>query len=246
MSETRYAFVAREIASRIASGQHPVGSTLPNEVGLALQFGVSRATVRSALRELQQLGLVSRRRNAGTRVESVLVDGRSTVFHQSLGSIEDLVQYAAETRRIVLGQSEIAADRSLARTIGVQPGRRLLHLRATRRSHDGDGGRPICWMDIYLDAAFAPLGEVIPGHDGLIAALIEERFGRRIAEIGQSLKATGVPGHMAGALEAEPGSHALAIVRRYLDAAGSILLATVSLHPADRFQYDMRLARRPV
>ena len=68
--ETRYASVARRLAEGISTGEYPVGTVLPTEFRLAEQFGVSRATVRSALRELQQLGLVSRRRNTGTRVEA--------------------------------------------------------------------------------------------------------------------------------------------------------------------------------
>ncbi|OYX69459.1 MAG: hypothetical protein B7Y95_18140 [Rhizobiales bacterium 32-66-11] len=38
--ETRYAHVARILAEAIATGRHPVGSVLPNELDLAKQFGV--------------------------------------------------------------------------------------------------------------------------------------------------------------------------------------------------------------
>ena len=41
---------------------------LPGEVELALEFGCSRATVNRAMREVGELGLVDRRRKAGTRV----------------------------------------------------------------------------------------------------------------------------------------------------------------------------------
>src|SRR5688572_19926951 len=68
--EPRYAALAREIARDIGSGQHPVGSLLPAEVELAELHGVSRATVRSALQQLEALGLISRRKRVGTRVEA--------------------------------------------------------------------------------------------------------------------------------------------------------------------------------
>lgn len=241
MPETRYAYVARELASRIASGDHAVGSTLPKEIVLAEQFGVSRATVRSALGELQRLGLVSRKRNAGTRVEAARADRGDAIFRQSLGSIDDLVQYASETRRIVTGSAQVTADRALAQAIGVLPGRRLLHLQAVRERTTSRP--PLCWTDLYVDAAFASLQAIVPTYEGLIGTLIEERFGRRIAEIAQSLKAIGVPARIAPTLQVAPEAHALEITRRYRDASGSFLMTTVSVHPADRFQYGMKLIR---
>ena len=68
--EPRYAALARQIAQDITGGQHPVGSLLPGEIELAEQHGVSRATVRMAMRQLQDMGLISRRKRAGTRVEA--------------------------------------------------------------------------------------------------------------------------------------------------------------------------------
>ncbi len=56
-----YRRLADSIATEIEAGKYKLGDRLPTERELAEQFGVSRATVRSALRELQQLGLVSRR-----------------------------------------------------------------------------------------------------------------------------------------------------------------------------------------
>ena len=94
--EPRYAALARQIAQHITEGQHPVGSLLPGEVELAELHGVSRATVRSALQQLQDMGLISRRKRAGTRVEA---SQPPAGYAPSLGTIEDLVQYAAEAER---------------------------------------------------------------------------------------------------------------------------------------------------
>ena len=59
--ETRYATVAKVLSEAIGTGRYPVGSVLPNELELAVEFGVSRSTIRAALRELQVSGLVSRK-----------------------------------------------------------------------------------------------------------------------------------------------------------------------------------------
>jgi DNA-binding GntR family transcriptional regulator len=74
--------------------------------------------------------------------------------------------------------------------------------------------------------------------------LIEERYGRQIAEIQQDVRAfTVADAAMARKLKVEVGAAALKIVRRYLDAEGRLFEASVSVHPADRFSVSMRLRR---
>ena len=58
--------VRDELAGRITSGAIPPGSRLPTEPQLAEDLGVSRATLREALRSLEEDGFVTRRRGAGT------------------------------------------------------------------------------------------------------------------------------------------------------------------------------------
>jgi GntR family transcriptional regulator len=58
--------VRDELVWRITSGEIPPGSRLPTEPQLAEDLGVSRATLREALRSLEEDGFVTRRRGAGT------------------------------------------------------------------------------------------------------------------------------------------------------------------------------------
>src|SRR5438046_8664127 len=61
--------LAREqLTQRIASGALAAGSRLPSEPALATELGVSRATLREALRALESEGLVRRMWGAGTFV----------------------------------------------------------------------------------------------------------------------------------------------------------------------------------
>lgn len=60
--------VAEDLRSAIAAGQYPAGSKLPPEAELGSHFGVSRPTVRAALRELEAHGLVKTSHGVGTFV----------------------------------------------------------------------------------------------------------------------------------------------------------------------------------
>ena len=73
--------------------------------------------------------------------------------------------------------------------------------------------------------------------------MIETRFGRRIAEVRQTIEATAVSAALAEALRAEPDSPALKIVRHYVDQAGEAFEISVSVHPIGRFRFTMRLKR---
>lgn len=67
MARKRLSFRIRdELAARIASGRIPPGAKLPPEPELAEEMGVSRATLREALRSLEEDGFVTRTSGAGT------------------------------------------------------------------------------------------------------------------------------------------------------------------------------------
>lgn len=240
----RYAQVAGQLAAEIADGVYPLGSTLPSEPALAEKLGVSRSTVRAALGELQKLGMVSRRPSAGTRIEAQKPRTEGQGFSQTLNSIEAIVQYAANTLRDALTMDEIVADRELAHTIGVAPGMRLLRISYRRIDRANRAAPPICWTDVYVPPAYAEWVKTrMLSHSGAVSELVEQAAGRQIAQVEQTLRACGVPASMSRALEARPDSHALEIIRRYLWGANELSLASVSVHPGDRFVYASKLTR---
>lgn len=240
MGETRYAQVARDLAEGIGSGRFPVGSTLPTELELCERYAASRHTVRAAIRELQELGLVSRKKKAGTRVESATP---SSGYRQSLASVEDLVQFGVAHTRIVKKIEDVVVDRALARALGCAAGSKWLRISSLRMS-ESSGALPIGWTDVYVDPAYSDLREVVVRHpDVLISDLIEQRYGRRIAEIRQDVQAVLLTPAHAKALGEKPGAAALRVVRRYLDQAGETVEISVTIHPADRFTFSMRLRR---
>jgi len=60
--------VEAEVLFRIHSRQWQPGQLIPNESDLAEEFGCARATVNRALRSVAEIGLLDRKRKAGTRV----------------------------------------------------------------------------------------------------------------------------------------------------------------------------------
>lgn len=242
--ETRYGFVARQLTEALAAGRYPVGSLLPNELDLAEQYAVSRATVRAAMRELQAMGLVSRKKNAGTRVEATSAQRAGGLFTQALGSIEAVQQFGVETERKIQKIEEIVADKSLAVKLGCQPGRRWLHISTLRHVPRNPAMPPICWTDVYIDATLSKeIMARIQGYQGIFGNLIEIITGRQIVEIRQDIAACGLPSAVAAQLGAKADDHALEIRRQYILSPASLVEVSLSYHPADRFRHAIKLRR---
>ena len=240
-SKPHHSDISRHLTDAITSGHFAIGALLPTEHELCDHYKTSRHTVRAALAELQRLGLVSRRKNVGTRVEATRP---RDVFRPSLASVDDLVQFGTEHLRQVQSIEEVAVATAVAKDLRCAPGARWLRISSLRLDGNGASG-PIGWTDVYVDPAYSEVGDLVrESPDTLVSSLIAERYGQQIAEIHQDVRADTVKdASMAKALRVEQGSAALKIVRRYTDADGQTFEVSVSVHPADRFSVSMRLQR---
>ncbi|MEU8271564.1 GntR family transcriptional regulator [Sphaerisporangium sp. NPDC049002] len=63
-----YMAIADFVAGQIERGERAVGSRLPSELDLSNMWGVARMTVRRAIRELRERGLVNAVHGKGTFV----------------------------------------------------------------------------------------------------------------------------------------------------------------------------------
>ena len=70
MSNHKYRQIFERLQEDICSGHYQPGNRLPSEAELVRRFGASRMTVFRAMRELQSLGLVTRRVGSGTFVSA--------------------------------------------------------------------------------------------------------------------------------------------------------------------------------
>jgi DNA-binding GntR family transcriptional regulator len=235
-NEALYTRIVRELESEIAGGKHAVGARLPAESALCRRFGVSRHTVREALRHLRERGLVLPRQASGTTVAAL-----QPFYVSAVASVGDLMQYAASTRYVIARANYVTADAKLARRLGCSPGRRWLHTADLRYAAAGEP--PICWSEVYVHAAFAGLRSLIGKRTGPIYTWIEEKYGERVVEVVQTLRAATLPAAVAAGLAVPPGSAALEIERVYKSAKHRIIEVAFNLHPADRFSY--RISLRP-
>ena len=233
-----YRQVVRDLRAEIESGAFAVGTRLPTEDALCRRFAVSRHTIREALRTLREEGLVASRQGAGT---TVIGTRPNPLYVHAVASVDELLQYAAETRYEAEAGDIVTADDALAARLRCPVGTRWQRFDGYRyRAPDAP---PICWTEVFVHADYARVAEMVGKRAGPIYSWIEATYGERVTEIEQTLRATTIPAAIARRLAAEPGSMAIEISRAYRTAAGKLAEVSFNLHPADRFSYSITLRR---
>lgn len=107
------------LGRRILGGAYRPGDVLPREDELCAAFGVSRTSLREAMKVLSAKGLVEARRRVGVRVRPreawSLLDPAVLSWHPDLQGDDELMSGLIEARRIIEpAAAELAARRATA------------------------------------------------------------------------------------------------------------------------------------
>lgn len=148
--------IAIALTDDIAQGRYATGGKLPAEMQLAAKFGVNRHTVRRALAEMAQQGLVHARRGAGVFVAAKPTDypiGKRVRFHQNVA------KGGQTPAKQVLSLETRAAGAREAEALGLDPG-------STVHVYNGlslADGQPMALFESVFPADLVP--DILPALD---------------------------------------------------------------------------------
>lgn len=139
------------LASQIIEGSLEPGDALPSERQLCEEFDLSRTTVREALRELSQSGLISTVPSRGAFVESSQPDLTVDV---SLGGFTADVrrQGLVPSSKLLNGRLIKSPPLPLIKRLDLAPNDELVKLERLRLVNDV----PLAWQAVYLNHRFCP------------------------------------------------------------------------------------------
>ncbi|TSD86299.1 phosphonate metabolism transcriptional regulator PhnF [Mycobacterium sp. KBS0706] len=141
--------ISEALEREIRDGVHPAGARLPTEAELSERFGVNRHTVRRAMAELEERGLIDVTQGRGTFVHLGAIAyliGRRTRFHENM-------RRENRTARLELLESATEqASGPIARELEVPAGTPVIRL--DTRSHAD--GLPLSLASHYFPAARFP------------------------------------------------------------------------------------------
>jgi GntR family transcriptional regulator len=232
-----YETVEATLAAGIADGSLPPETQLPPEEGLTERFKVSRTTVRKAIQNLIERGLVEVRRGKGTFVTQPKITQELT---ELTGFVEDMQALGRSPTARLLDKRIVAADEAVARQLALASGTLVFRLRRVRLA---DG------VAMSFDETYLPrdIGEKVADNDleaEPVFALLEEKYDTPLVEAEYKLEAAAADAVAAEALEVPTGSP-IFLIERTSYTTGNRPVDYERLHyRGDLIRFVTRLARR--
>ncbi len=227
-----YIQLKRRIENAIADGRLPSGTPLPPERTIATMTGLSRVTVRKAVRPLVDNGLIIQRRGSGTtvaqpvqKVEQSL--SRLSSFTEDMGRRGMDVSSTWLARGIFLPSPEEIMTLGLTATTSVA---RLARLRSA-------DGTPLAIERASLSVDILPDPFLV--ETSLYEAL--DTLHRKPTRAVQRISATNLGNDDASLLDVEEGIAGLQIARISYLASGQVVEFTKSIYRGDAYDFVAEL-----
>ncbi len=196
----------------------PAESRLPSEPELAKRMGVSRATLREAMRSFEGQGLIRRRQGVGTFVvaQVPVIDTGLEV----LESIESIAQ--RKNMPVNMGElqvKEVPADAEQAEALNIPLGTmvtdvgRVIYI----------DSRPIAFLEDILPSDILNVSDVETGFTGSVLDLLLRRGDPKLSQSRTDIRAIGATPKVARALQIQRDSVILLFVAKLYSEDGRVV-----------------------
>lgn len=218
----------------IARGELGPGSRLENEVELARRLGISRPTLRAAIGQLVDRGILIRRRGFGTLVAPLRVSrpiGVTSLY-------DDLTDAGRRPTTEVLTLEEDVAPDDVSEVLGLAAGESVYYLERLRRAD----GEPIALLRNYIPERLAVLDRETLETTGLYRVMRSSSVTFRLASIviGARLAET----REAQLFGVPQASAVVTQTRTAYDDQGIAVEFGRHVYPADRYTFETNMVAR--
>jgi GntR family transcriptional regulator len=226
------------LAEEIETGRYEPGDKLPSEHDLCEAFKVSRTVVRQALNELEMEGLLRRRKGRGSFVLPKKVS--ESLFQNLTGLYEDVAARGGILRSEVRHLERVPAPIPVAAELGLQEGDSVIVLDRLRFVN----GVPWVVVATYLPYELCPQLLQEDMEDQSLYAVLEQKYGIRIAYGRRSVEATTATATVARALAIEERDPILLLRSTSYDEDNRPVEHFVAHHRGDLSRFEVNLVRR--
>lgn len=229
-----YYQIANSLEQAITDGTLPPGSRLENEIALGERLNLSRPTIRRAIQELVDKGLLVRRRGIGTQV----VHGRVSRNVEFTSLYEDLEQSGRKPETELLSAETRAADESIAELLGVAVGSPTLFIRRLRLAD----GVPLALLENTLPESLADIDTGDLTRHGLYQVLRGRGVTMRVAK--QRIGAREATDREARLLDMPKRTAVLTMTRTAFDNSGRAVEFGQHCYRPDLYSFEVTLVDR--
>lgn len=224
-----YHQLAEQLTAAITTGRLRPGDPFENELSLADRLDLSRPTVRRAIAELVQRGLLVRRRGIGTTVANEVIHRRDELT----SLYEDLERAGRTPKTTVLSLDTAAVDETAAAFFKVAADTPLVSIVRLRSA----GHEPMAILHNWLSDDYADLTLEELTSKGLYALLRERGVKPVIAQQTIGARKPTAPERKSLGLAA--GDPLLTMTRRAYDGSGTPVEYGDHCYRADQYAFDI-------
>jgi GntR family transcriptional regulator len=232
-----YAQLLDVLTGRIKHGLYPPGAQIPGEPELCRLFGVSRTVVRQALGEMEQRGMIERRKGKGTFVAFPKIG--ESLAQRLTGFHADMLARGYRPQTTVLHQRIVEAGEKVAAYLEIPPGNLVFDIKRLRSVDN----LPVQLVTSYLPYTLCPRLEQADLTNRSLYEFLERECGLVIARGRRFIEAVAASESDARLLRVERGA---ALIRlesvSYLES-GAPLEYYDALHRGDRSRFEVELVR---
>jgi len=229
-----YFQISERIKNAIMSGQLPPGSRLENEVSLCKRLGLSRPTVRKAIQELVDKGLLVRRRGVGTQV----VHGQVTRGVELTSLHDDLIRSGKKPSTKLISLELQKADGNIADQLACPVGTEVVRIERLRFADSA----PVALMANWLPAFFRNVSVSDLEEIGLYQWLRMQGITIRVAK--QRIGARKASAKETELLDVESGSALLTMDRTAYDDEGKAIEYGHHCYRPDLYSFEATLVQK--
>lgn len=231
----RYQRLAETLKKAISHRRWRPGERLPSEQDLALHFTVAPGTVRQAITQLVDEGLLERHQGKGTFVRKPSFDSSLFRFFRFHGADEERRVPESE----ILRREAVVAPPAVAETLQLSPEAKVISMERLRLLD----GEPVLAEQIWLPFdRFKCLLDLEEAEIGpLLYPIYEEACGEIVARAEEELTAEACSSAHAQLLNIKKGSPVIVIDRTAFGYDDTPLEWRSSRGRADEFQYHIEI-----
>jgi len=231
MSRALYKILADDILRQIASGNIAVGERLPPEAEYAESLGVSRSTLRQAFSQLDQSGIIKRRKRGGTEVISNKPVQR---FNMVSNEFNDILSLARGTLLIITDIVEVEAD--TVDFLGDYNTTGESWLECTGSRYMAGQGDPFSELKTYLPKQYSDIALQVGDTTTSVLVEIEQRYGVTAGRVRRQISADVCSNDMAEKLGLSAGDAVLTIMTEIDNAEGELMEVGRSIADPTRYR----------
>ena len=226
-----YQQVSAGILRQVQTGVLQIGDKLPREADYASELGISRSTLRLAFAELERLGVLERKKRAGT---TIIANQPKPQFNMSTTGLHDLLSLGRDTElKITQTQSVKTLENPHLKDFADA---KDLWLEITgTRTLPGEG-IPFNATTIYVPARFSGIKPLMRPSETSVFKVIEDTFDISVGRVSQTAKAILCPTEAAQTIGIAPQAPALQIVAQLYAQDGYLMEISIATFDPERFQ----------